>query len=140
MPNSSRPPLIRSSEAKRRAIELVHAMKDGDRMTILTFAGATTTLVPLTEDVNALLAAIDTFSSAVAPTNLEQALIVAGSVAGSLSGAKIYVLGDGCYPESLELPDEVKQAILARIPQQRMGTADEVADVIGYLLSLRGLP
>ncbi len=99
----------RMEEAKRRAIELVHAMKEGDRMTILTFASETTTLVPLTEDVNALLAAVDTFSWAVAPTNLEQALIVAGSVAGSLSGAKIYVLGDGCYPESLELPDEVKR-------------------------------
>ncbi len=99
----------RLEEAKRRAIELVHAMKEGDRMTILTFAGDTTTLVPLTEDVNSLLAAIDTFAWVVAPTNVEEALIVAGSVAGSLSGAKIYVLGDGCYPENLELPDEVKR-------------------------------
>ncbi len=32
-----------------------------------------------------------------------------------------------------ELPDEVKQAILARIPQQRMGTAEEVADVVSFL-------
>lgn len=32
-----------------------------------------------------------------------------------------------------ELPEEVKAAILARIPQQRMGTADEVADVVAWL-------
>lgn len=32
-----------------------------------------------------------------------------------------------------ELPDEVKQAILSRIPQGRMGTADEVADVVAFL-------
>jgi 3-oxoacyl-[acyl-carrier protein] reductase len=32
-----------------------------------------------------------------------------------------------------ELPDEVKAAILARIPQQRMGSADEVADVVAFL-------
>ncbi|MGH0031563.1 MAG: 3-oxoacyl-ACP reductase family protein [Myxococcota bacterium] len=32
-----------------------------------------------------------------------------------------------------ELPDEVKAAILARIPQQRMGTADEVAEVVAWL-------
>lgn len=32
-----------------------------------------------------------------------------------------------------ELPGEVKAAILARIPQQRMGTPDEVADVVAFL-------
>jgi 3-oxoacyl-[acyl-carrier protein] reductase len=32
-----------------------------------------------------------------------------------------------------ELPDEVKQAILARIPQGRMGSADEVAEVVAFL-------
>ncbi len=32
-----------------------------------------------------------------------------------------------------ELADEVKTAILARIPQGRMGSADEVADVVAFL-------
>jgi 3-oxoacyl-[acyl-carrier protein] reductase len=32
-----------------------------------------------------------------------------------------------------ELPDEIKESILARIPQGRMGRADEVADVVAYL-------
>ena len=32
-----------------------------------------------------------------------------------------------------ELPDEVKQGILARIPQQRMGRPEEVADVVAWL-------
>jgi 3-oxoacyl-[acyl-carrier protein] reductase len=32
-----------------------------------------------------------------------------------------------------ELPDEVKAAILSRIPLQRMGTPEEVADVVAYL-------
>ncbi len=32
-----------------------------------------------------------------------------------------------------ELPDEVKTAILARIPQGRMGSADEVAEVVAFL-------
>ena len=32
-----------------------------------------------------------------------------------------------------ELPDEIQQAILARIPQQRMGRADEVSDVVAFL-------
>jgi len=32
-----------------------------------------------------------------------------------------------------ELPEEVKQSILARIPQGRMGTPEEVADVVAFL-------
>jgi len=32
-----------------------------------------------------------------------------------------------------ELPEEVKATILSRIPQGRMGTADEVADVVAFL-------
>ena len=32
-----------------------------------------------------------------------------------------------------ELPEEVQAAILAKIPQGRTGTADEVADVVGFL-------
>jgi 3-oxoacyl-[acyl-carrier protein] reductase len=32
-----------------------------------------------------------------------------------------------------ELPEEVKQAILARVPQQRMGRPEEIADVVAWL-------
>ncbi|MBW2268016.1 MAG: 3-oxoacyl-ACP reductase FabG [Deltaproteobacteria bacterium] len=32
-----------------------------------------------------------------------------------------------------ELPDEVKQSIIARIPQQRMGRPEEIADVVAWL-------
>ena len=32
-----------------------------------------------------------------------------------------------------ELPDEVKRDILARVPQQRMGRPEEVADVVAWL-------
>ncbi|MBW2542150.1 MAG: 3-oxoacyl-ACP reductase FabG [Deltaproteobacteria bacterium] len=32
-----------------------------------------------------------------------------------------------------ELPEEIRQSILARIPQGRMGRADEIADVVAYL-------
>jgi 3-oxoacyl-[acyl-carrier protein] reductase len=32
-----------------------------------------------------------------------------------------------------ELPEEIKAAILMRIPQQRMGRAEEVADVVAFL-------
>jgi len=32
-----------------------------------------------------------------------------------------------------QLPEEVKQSILERIPQGRMGTAEEVADVVAFL-------
>jgi 3-oxoacyl-[acyl-carrier protein] reductase len=37
-----------------------------------------------------------------------------------------------------ELPDEVRQAILARIPMQRMGRAEEVADAVAWLATRAG--
>jgi 3-oxoacyl-[acyl-carrier protein] reductase len=32
-----------------------------------------------------------------------------------------------------ELPEEIKSTILSRVPQGRMGTADEIADVVAFL-------
>jgi 3-oxoacyl-[acyl-carrier protein] reductase len=37
-----------------------------------------------------------------------------------------------------QLPDEVQQAILARIPQQRMGRPEEVADAVAWLATRAG--
>ena len=59
------------------------------------------------------------------------------SVAQELEGRDILVnsVAPGFIDTEMteELPEEVKQGILARIPQGRMGTADEVADVVSYL-------
>ena len=57
------------------------------------------------------------------------------SLARELAGRQILVnsVAPGFIDTEMteELPDEVKDAILSRIPQGRMGTAEEVADVIG---------
>jgi len=37
-----------------------------------------------------------------------------------------------------ELPEEVKSSILSRIPQGRMGTAEEIADVVSFLATRGG--
>lgn len=59
------------------------------------------------------------------------------SLAQELSGRDILVnsVAPGFIDTEMteELPDEVKEGILSRIPQGRMGTADEVADVVAYL-------
>jgi len=59
------------------------------------------------------------------------------SVAQELAGRDILVnsVAPGFIDTDMTeiLPDEVKEAILARIPQGRMGTADEVADVVAFL-------
>ena len=39
----------------------------------------------------------------------------------------------GHINEKVTLPEEVRSAILPRIPQRRMGRADEVADVVAFL-------
>jgi len=59
------------------------------------------------------------------------------SLAQELAGREINVnsVAPGFIETDMtdELPDEVKQAILMRIPQQRMGTPDEVAEVVAWL-------
>ena len=59
------------------------------------------------------------------------------SLAQELAGREILVnsVAPGFIDTEMtdELPDDVKQSILARIPQGRMGRADEVADVVAFL-------
>jgi 3-oxoacyl-[acyl-carrier protein] reductase len=59
------------------------------------------------------------------------------SLAQEMSGKEILVnsVAPGFIDTDMteELPEEVKATILARIPQGRMGTADEVADVVAFL-------
>jgi 3-oxoacyl-[acyl-carrier protein] reductase len=59
------------------------------------------------------------------------------SLAQELAGREITVnsVAPGFIETDMteELPEEVKQAILMRIPQQRMGTVEEVADVVAWL-------
>ncbi len=59
------------------------------------------------------------------------------SLAQELAGREILVnaVAPGFVETDMtrDLPDEVSQAILARIPQGRMGTPEEVADVVAFL-------
>ena len=59
------------------------------------------------------------------------------SLAQELAGREITVnsVAPGFIETDMtdELPEEVKQAILMRIPQQRMGTPEEVAEVVAWL-------
>jgi 3-oxoacyl-[acyl-carrier protein] reductase len=59
------------------------------------------------------------------------------SLAQELAGREILVnsVAPGFIDTEMteELPEEVKAAILGRIPQGRMGSADEVADVVAFL-------
>ena len=64
------------------------------------------------------------------------------SLAQELSGRDILVnsVAPGFIETEMtsELPDEVQQGILARVPQGRMGTAEEVADVVSFLATRGG--
>ncbi len=99
----------RLDAAKARARELIEAMKSGDRAAVLTFAARTQTIEPITSDTGSLLRAVESIEVTAAPTNLVQALTVAGALADALPGSVVQVLGDGCYVDPETLPEEVKR-------------------------------
>ncbi len=61
------------------------------------------------------------------------------SIAQELAGREVLInsVSPGFIDTDMteELPDELKGAILGRIPQGRMGRSDEVADVVSFLAS-----
>jgi len=85
-----------------------------------------------------------------APARVADVAIVGGRIAkvGDASGdratrridARGLVVAPGFIDTEMtgELPEEVKAAILGRIPQGRMGSADEVADVVAFLATRGG--
>lgn len=94
---------------KKEALALVGGMKPGDRMTLLSFAASTVPLSPATGDRSLLETRIRQLDGSALPTDLEQALVVAASIAESLRNPEIHVIGDGCYGDLSGLPPEVKR-------------------------------
>jgi hypothetical protein len=94
--------------AKKEALAVTDGMSEGDRMVVLSFSAKTTTVEALTSDPHRLRRAISRIRATDLPTDLAQALQVAASIAETLPSSEIYVIGDGCYGDLTELPDEVK--------------------------------
>ena len=79
--------------AKREALELISDMGDADRAALLTFSSRTTTLEPLTGDKSLLASRIRGIQSVALPTHLDQALVVACSLAETLPDSAVHVSG-----------------------------------------------
>ena len=82
-----------------------------------------------------LVTASDTFQADVGIQAGKIAVIGNGLTGKEVVDASDCVVAPGFIDTEMteELPPEVKDGILARIPQGRMGTADEVADVVSFL-------
>jgi hypothetical protein len=95
--------------AKKAALEIVQGFEKGDRAAVLVFSSRTATVEPLTDDRATLEARIRSIEPSALPTDLEQALLVAASLADSMPQAEIRVIGDGSYGDLTGLPPELKQ-------------------------------
>jgi Mg-chelatase subunit ChlD len=95
--------------AKKAALDIVRGLEKGGRAAVLAFSSRTATVEPLTDDRALLEARIRSIEPTALPTDVEQALLVAASLADSLPQAEIRVIGDGSYGDLSGLPAELKQ-------------------------------
>jgi hypothetical protein len=95
--------------AREEALKLVEAMGETDRIALLTFASRTNVAEQLTGDRHRLTSRIRQIEGDATPSRIEQALLVAASIAEALPLAEILVLGDGCYGDLSALPPELKR-------------------------------
>ena len=92
--------------AKAEARALTQGLGGADRMALLEFSSRTSLLEPLTSDRARLESRIDAMRPTALPTDLEQALLVAASIAETLAQVEVIVLGDGCYGDLTALPPQ----------------------------------
>lgn len=95
--------------AKSEALKLISSMDEEDRATLLVFSSKTTTLEPLTGNKSLLASRVRSIQSVALPTDLDQALVVAHSLAATLPDSAVHVFGDGCYGDLSSLPPEAKR-------------------------------
>ena len=95
--------------ARAHALSLVDSMAVGDRMQVLRFSSQTIVQQSLTSDKSVLEASVRAIESSSLPTDLSQALSIVNSMAATLDGVEIHVIGDGCYGDVTSLPPEVKR-------------------------------
>ncbi|HVR75671.1 MAG TPA: VWA domain-containing protein [Planctomycetota bacterium] len=100
---------IRLDLMKEEALRLVDGLGSSDRMALLSFSSRATLLEPLTNDKAALRDAIRAMDGTALPTRIDQALLVAQSMAEAIEDCEVHVLGDGCYGDLSTLPAEVKR-------------------------------
>jgi hypothetical protein len=110
--------------ARREALALAASLRPGDRMALLSFSTRTTSVQPFTADRALLEQKIRSLEPTAQPGDAGQALAVAQSLAASIAGVEVVVLGDGCYRGLAQLPDEIK-----RLNVRFIGSATPLANI-----------
>ena len=95
--------------AKNRALALVEAMEDGDRMAVRAFASRLWVVQPQTGNKALLTSRIRSIEPTSMPTDLPAALEAIYSIAETLSSVEVHVIGDGCYGDLGQVTPEVKR-------------------------------
>lgn len=117
----------RIGSIRREALEIVEEVGLADRVTLLAFSSRTVPLGPASSDKTVLAARIRALEETSLPTDLDQALRVAASIAETLLDPSIIVVGDGCYGDVTSLPPEVKRFEFKFVG---MGTALENVGIV----------
>jgi hypothetical protein len=87
----------RLEEAKRQAADLIAGLRYGDRLAVISAGGSAVVRCGLSDDRDALQAALQGVHSTHGPTRVEEAVALGRRIAGDRPNRRIVVFSDGCF-------------------------------------------
>ena len=126
----------RFAEAKRKALDVVESLREGDHLALVTAGSSVRVVVGMTDFHPAVRDAIDAIEVNDGPTRVNEAIKTAERLTRNSDEHDIVVISDGCYEEAVQLHDRQTRISVGQ-PTDNVGITAmslrrSLVDPIGY--------